>query len=61
MFKLIACEASKENEETNVKSKPDTEELDKAKWIVPKKVDTKNKKSTLICTPLPSQMVKAYC
>ena len=30
-------------------------------WIVPEKVDTKNKKSTLICTPLPSQMVKAYC
>ena len=31
------------------------------KWIVPKKVDTKNKKSILICTPSPSQMVKAYC
>ena len=32
-----------------------------AEWIVLKKVDTKNKKSTSICTSLPSQMVKAYC
>ena len=30
-------------------------------WIVPKKVDTKNKKSISIYTPLPSQMVRAYC
>ena len=30
-------------------------------WIVPEKVDTKNKISTSIYTPLPSQTVKAYC
>lgn len=30
-------------------------------WIVPKKVDTRNKKSTSIYTPLPSQTAKAYC
>lgn len=31
------------------------------KWIGPKKVDTKNKISTSIYTPLPSQMERAYC